>query len=701
AFEISSNLLTFGGRPEHIYSDMTRWMPYSEGLIGYTTYWSFVGVLLIIIGSLFWVRNSGNSWKDRSAIARQRFHGRPAMLSLLVVLICGGLASILYYKGEVLNQPLSADESIQRDIDYEKAYKKYEGMAQPRVVSLNYAIDLFPQDRSMHAEAAVWIKNKEKESIDVLHFSLPQLFDVSIDIPNAELTEVDEKLRYQAYQLVTPIAPGDSIEVQITSFYEAKGIENELTLPNLTQNGIFINNTQFMPTIGYDAGREIIDKKIREEHGLEEHKGMHSLDKDCHINCRNHFLSADADWVKVRSVVSTSAEQIAIAPGSLVRQWEEDRRAYFEYELESPVLNFYAFLSAEYEQKVERWNGIDLEVYYHPAHAYNTEKMISSMKSSLAYYSGNFSAYPHKQARIIEFPRFARFAQAFPGTMPYSESVGFLADLKSKEDIDGVTYVVAHEMAHQWWAHQLIGAAVEGAQMLAETFAQYSALMVMEKTYGRATMRKFLKHEMDDYLRSRRNLEKEPVLMKVENEGAIYYNKGSVAMYALREYIGEDSINLALRRFIDIHAYSQERYPTTLDFLQELERVTPDSLQFLVDDFFKNITLYDNKIVDATYAELETGEYEVSVKLQTNKLRADETGKETGVSFSDPIAVAVYGEKESDHALGSKLYSGYHTFSEGESKLTFTVKEKPKQVAIDPDYLLPDRFPEDNVRKLD
>ena len=47
-------------------------------------------------------------------------------------------------------------------------------------------------------------------------------------------------------------------------------------------------------------------------------------------------------------------------------------------------------------------------------------------------YSNNFSPYPHQQARIIEFPRYAGFAQAFPGTMPYSENMGFIADLKDK-----------------------------------------------------------------------------------------------------------------------------------------------------------------------------------------------------------------------------------------------------------------------------
>ena len=65
---------------------------------------------------------------------------------------------------------------------------------------------------------------------------------------------------------------------------------------------------------------------------------------------------------------------------------------------------------------------VDVEVYYQKGHEYNVHKMMKSMHSSLSYYSEAFSVYPHGESRIIEFPRYEGFAQAFPGTMPYSES---------------------------------------------------------------------------------------------------------------------------------------------------------------------------------------------------------------------------------------------------------------------------------------
>ena len=69
--------------------------------------------------------------------------------------------------------------------------------------------------------------------------------------------------------------------------------------------------------------------------------------------------------------------------------------------------------------------------------------------------------------------------------------------------------------------------------MIVESLAQYSALMVMEKEYGREHMRRFLKYELDRYLRGRGGeLIEELPLMRVENQPYIHYRKGSLVFYA-------------------------------------------------------------------------------------------------------------------------------------------------------------------------
>ena len=54
--------------------------------------------------------------------------------------------------------------------------------------------------------------------------------------------------------------------------------------------------------------------------------------------------------------------------------------------------------------------------------------MLNAMGVALDYYRSHFGPYQFNYARIIEFPGYNSFAQAFAGTMPYSESIGFNAN---------------------------------------------------------------------------------------------------------------------------------------------------------------------------------------------------------------------------------------------------------------------------------
>ena len=101
-------------------------------------------------------------------------------------------------------------------------------------------------------------------------------------------------------------------------------------------------------------------------------------------------------------------------------------------------------------------------------------------------------------------------------------------------------FVTAHELAHQWWAHQVVGGNVQGSTILSETFSQYSAAMVMEKTFGQETTARLLRYEGRGYLISRSTESKrEWPLALNENQGYIHYNKGLLVMYALKEAVGD------------------------------------------------------------------------------------------------------------------------------------------------------------------
>jgi ABC-2 type transport system permease protein len=426
------------------------------------------------------------------------------------------------------------------------------------------------------------------------------------------------------------------------------------------------------------------------------------LTRECTDACRYNYVAPDADWVDVATTISTSADQIAVAPGSLLEKWEKDGRNYFKYKLDHPSLNFYSFISARYEVERSKYENVDVEVYYHKEHAWNVTRMSQSIKDSLAYCTQEYGPYRHKQARIIEFPRVASFAQAFPGTMPYSESIGFIARLDRPDDIDMVYYVVAHEMAHQWWAHQIIGARMQGATLLSETLAQYTALMIMRKEYGPDVMHKFLKYEMDMYLRSRgtERLKEQPLLTVDPNQGYIHYRKGSMALYYLAEMIGENRINAVLKELISLYAYQGPPYPTAHVLVDRLREQTPEELKYLIKDLFEDITIFANRTLEAKAAKLDDGRYRVALEVECAKYKATDKGTETETEMNDWIEVGAFAKPESGKRYGKLLYRKRMQFTSGKHKLEFEVDETPHEAGIDPRHLLIDKVPDDNLKRL-
>jgi aminopeptidase N len=370
--------------------------------------------------------------------------------------------------------------------------------------------------------------------------------------------------------------------------------------------------------------------------------------------------------------------------------------------MDAPIHNYSAFLSGRWEVKTDKWNDVDIAVYYHKAHAFNVDRMIDSVKKTLAYCTTNFSPYQHRQMRIIEFPGYRSFAQSFPNTIPFSESAHFIDDPRDDGDIDAAFVITAHEVAHQWWGHQVSPGDVQGWSMLVESMAQYVAYMVMEKEYGRDMTKRFLAHELDRYLRGRAEERiGEMPLMLVEDQPYIHYGKGSLVMYALRDYIGEERFNAALHRFVKATAYQGPPYTNSLEFLDHIREVIPDHLRYLIEDMFETITLYDNRAEQATVTRTDDGKYMVRLAYQSRKMRADGHGTETEIEHNDWIEIGVFGESWTNGKRAeTTLYLEKHRLETGEHEIEVTVVEKPVRAGIDPRNLLIDRVPDDNTTRV-
>ncbi len=696
--KVETLMLQMGSTPNTMYSDMNGLGPGYKGHLWFLLYWILFAFLSLAVAGLFWPRGKNHKLMDRLRTGRKSLGRSYSMLIGGIAIAWLAVAAFVFYNTQVLNPYLTGEEQELSQVEYEKLYKQYQGADSPIVTDVVYHMDIYPKKRAVHASADVTMVNKGNTPISTLYFTLDQRVH-AVNIPNSSISMDDRDLGFQIHELDSPLAPGAMLNVKTTYDYEAKGFENSVSNMGVLENGTFLNNMEILPSLGYTAQMEVSDKNKRRKYELPERDRMPDLETNCSSTCMKNYLSnGTSDWVDVETFISTSEDQIAIAPGSLVSEKVENGRRIFHYKVDAPSQNFYSFISARYEVKRTKWKDKDIEIYYHPAHEVNVDRMSRAVERSLEYYTENFGPYFHNQARIIEFPRYATFAQAFPGTMPYSEAIGFIINLEDETGNNVVDAVIAHEMAHQYWAHQVIGADMQGATMLSESFAEYSALMVMKKETPPLEMKDFVKYDLQRYLRGRSSeQDEEQALTKVENQGHIHYGKGSVILYALQEYIGEEKVNAALKGFLEEFRYEEPPYPNTHDFMRYLKPQVPDSLNYLIRDWFEEITLYDLRMTEASYKENASGGYDVSVDITALKNRAQPNGEVQDVRINDWVDVGFYSDRDEKHLIHKERIF----MDKDELQFNFTLDSLPAKAAVDPLRLLIDRVYDDNRKTVE
>ncbi|MDO1502510.1 M1 family aminopeptidase [Winogradskyella maritima] len=697
--DISSNMIDIGGSPSTFYSDMNGFGPGVTGALWFNLYWVLFSVLALLIAGALWNRGSKSSLFSRIKTARQEVPKSYSGLIIGTAVAWIALAGFVYYNTQVLNAYDSSDTLEQLAADYEKTYGKYRDMPTPKILDTKYVIDIFPEQRDIHAKVELEMLNATDQPLDSIHVYFQEDWESEIIIPNSKVVFEDETYNFKIFELSPALQPGEKMDVTFKSNYITQGFKNNRGSTMVVNNGTFFNNGSLLPTIGYNERYELSDRNTRKKYDLPEKERTPELTPgvtDLHM--ANYISGTQADFVNVETIISTSKGQTAIAPGSLLKRWEEDDRSYFHYKIDTPSLNFYSFISADYEIAKRKWRDVDIEIYHDKKHTVNIDMMLDAVERSLTYYSENFGPYYHKQARIIEFPRYANFAQAFPGTMPYSESFGFITNLEDETDNNVIDFVIAHEMGHQWWAHQVIGANMQGGTMLSESFSQYAANMTMKNiTENPMKMRKFLKYDHDRYLSGRSGERlKELPLYKVENQSYIHYGKGSAILYALQDYIGEDKVNTAMKSFLEEYRYVGPPYPSSHDFLRHLEPQVPDSLKYLITDWFKEITLYDNRLKEATYKKLDNGKYLVNLDIESHKIKSDSLGNETRVPINDWIDVGFFMDNDEEQLYAQKRIK----FNKATSTYSVELDSLPVKAAIDPRHILIDRVFKDNVKGL-
>jgi hypothetical protein len=696
-FGVRHTLLVYGADPGMQHSDLNGFGPFVGPYVLLKAYWAGWALLLALLASLLWVRGRDLGLARRLQLARARATPRLLAVAVPALLLVGGAGGAAFYNTNVLHAYQTPEQARTAPAEYERRYKRFEGMPQPKITHVQLRAELHPGARRLDVRGSYVLVNRSDRAIDtVLVYLRPQLAPraMELDRPVRAVT-ADSAHQTWVFALARALAPGDSVRLRFDLGFQARGFRNRGAETDVVENGTFVEREWF-PNIGYQRAAEIDDATARHEQGLPPRAPRPpATDARARMTAGS---SADADLITLDVVVGTAADQIASSAGSLRRTWTENGRRYFHFRSDVPTANTWSVMSGRYAVRESTRDGVRIQVLHHPGHAFNADRLLGAAERSLAYYARSFGPAPVRELRIVEFPRYSTRASAFPNQVAHSESFGFLSRVEDGTgDLDTPLLVTAHEVAHQWWGGLVMPANVLGRQVLSETLANYGAMLVLDAAHGRDAVRRFRQLMLIEYL-NRRGRGDEPLLTTVDNDN-VHYRKGAVVMWTLREYLGEERVNAALRALVAKHGNAGPPHPTTLDLQRELRAVTPDSLGWLLTDLVETITIWDLHAGAARATPLGGGRHRVTLEVEAGKARVDSAGRDVAVPMDEPVDIVVYGA-DGD---AKPLYRARHRVRTGRQTIVVEVAGEPRRAGVDPDHLLIARRGDDltdNVRDV-
>ena len=717
------NLLLYSYTPGFLITDMDGLGHMSKAVNWFNLYWLTFGGLLVIVAALFYYRGVSSSFRERWQLLGQRFDGKTRIITGVLLLLFLAVGSYNYYNVSYLNDFLTKTEREDRSITYEKALKRYQSLPLPKISGVKLYVDLYPDKQQAIIKGFVTITNKTITPITQLLLDAEDLTEYSVRqdgkllpftnpllYPRGKFNwfrPAQDTAEFRLYQFPLPLLPGDSTVLEINSAIIQNGFSNGLYAEKMLRNGTFFSGG--LPGLGYDDDEEISSPYVRKKSGLPP-KPEEEIAQNDPEGIRTLKAGKIADLIHFDVTVSTAGDQTVVAPGDLQKQWQQNGRHYFHYVRTQPGLYLpVAMLSAKltkFHDTVQLDHPVNIDIYYHPDHDANIGRFVAAYKDGLRYFTSVYGEYPLKDIRLAETSNYGPREASMTSLDTYAEKYAWNADFTRPDQYDYCYFSTVHQLAQQWWRFQVAPNETAGCLMIPEGLASYAAILMAERKYGKDNIKPILQDQLWFYLFIRRRLEEVEHPLLTADKWYEWGGKAGVAIYGLKDLIGEDSLNAALREFKNTYAFRKDPpFAGANDLYHCLQRHVPDSLQYYLTDTWERVTLYDNKITDAKAVPTgRAGEYSVTLTVKVAKVWVDTKGKEVEArDMNDYIDIGVFAANSKNKeglSVVNPLFLKKYKLSAGVHTLTALVKGKPVNAGIDPGAKLVDREPNDNMKSF-
>ena len=676
-----------------------------NGHLWYVIYWGLFAAILMMLAYIVWLRGTeigvkywARSWKLASRKVK-------TVLASLVVLFVG-VGSWIFYNTNILNsyQPPGKQETA---AEIERRFKQYENLPMPVVTETKLEIELFPEEGYFFALGEYNLKNNTNSPITEIHLlTFINLKLNNVNYPGATLREAHPEWGYYIYDLKDPLLPGASQTMQfMTSVGKPQGFRNQvdsddiyMVYPNdVVGNGTNLYSPFILPFVGYT---KMVEQK---KSWLRYKLGLPSLDSrvlphDDPVGLNQGFLLTHLGWGKTDITIGTSKDQIPVSTGQLVKRWIERRekidRNYAQYQSTQPDKGKFTIYSANYEVQTNNDYRVPIEIYYYPQHNYNIQLIAETAGQALEFYETTFGEYPFEQIRIVETAYYDEQLFYEAGTIGIPEFLVWKNQAvgQGKENvIDWVTYL----LAQSWWEDRIMAADVAGAMTIREALSSYSSMLYQRSRRTKKEQRFAKRQQMQYFFRGLGKIDfKEPALTNVYNEFPIARDKGGMIFEQVEDIIGQKALITAIREFLEENSYQAPPYATVIDLLDKILAQAKECDRPLIAELFNKVVTYQVGISDAVYQPISDNKYQVTLNIEAQKIYTEELGKQEITSLDLPVTIVLEDEK------GNEIYRAKHRVDGQQAVVELVVDRVPYRSAIDPDYVLPSAFLQDNFKQV-
>jgi ABC-2 type transport system permease protein len=170
AFGWENTLYLPGAVPTYLYSDMNGYGHFVPALLWSIVYWFAIFAFLAVVSMAYTRRGADVSLalaQPPGAAPRAGLGARGGLFLLLAL----GAGGWYYYNAHVLNQYMTAADRRHALADYERQFKKYENLPQPKITAVDTSINIYPERRSFDGTDGSRCRTRALQPMSEIHLT--------------------------------------------------------------------------------------------------------------------------------------------------------------------------------------------------------------------------------------------------------------------------------------------------------------------------------------------------------------------------------------------------------------------------------------------------------------------------------------------------------------------------------------------------